>query len=294
VVEQAGQVDKVNPAAIQKAADQFHQAAANAGDHGASLKQSTDALQGGVWKGPAADAFFGYVKQITDAGDKVQKHLQDVSDDLGVLQGQLADIKGKIQTTFSAAEKTIKDANAKASAAADSADTAAAQAAKDDKPAPSPSSAEIIAAAKAADEKTATQAKTDIGTLLTQADELIKKSQELMKTQVEGGYSTVPLPGKDGTVPKSTGGLHSASHGGGGGGSGGGGGGGGLGPSGGPPSSPPPGNVQSWISEAIKILQANGIPVTDADIQKIWTIIQHESGGNPNPSTTGTACRSRR
>ncbi|RSM35481.1 transglycosylase, partial [Amycolatopsis balhimycina DSM 5908] len=60
------------------------------------------------------------------------------------------------------------------------------------------------------------------------------------------------------------------------------GGGGGLGPSGGPPSSPPPGNVQQWIQEALKALQAAGIPVTDADIPKIWAIIQHESGGNPN------------
>jgi hypothetical protein len=49
-----------------------------------------------------------------------------------------------------------------------------------------------------------------------------------------------------------------------------------------PPSSTPPGNVQQWISEAIKILQANGVPVTDADISKIWTIIEKESGGNPN------------
>jgi WXG100 family type VII secretion target len=281
VLEQSKQVEKVNPAAIQKAADQFHEAATNAGDHGASLKQSTDALQGGVWSGPAADAFFGYVKQITDAGDKVQKHLQDVSTDLGVLQGQLADIKGKIQTAVSAAEKTITDNNTKATSAADNADAQAAQAAKDDKPAPSPSSAEIISAAKAADEKVASQARTDIDNLLKQADDLIKKSQELMKTQVEGGYSTVPLPGKDGTLPQRTGGVHSnggMSSGGG----GGGGGGGGLGPSGGPPSTTPPGNVQQWIQEAIKILQAAGVPVTDADISKIWTIIEKESGGNPN------------
>jgi uncharacterized protein YukE len=56
----------------------------------------------------------------------------------------------------------------------------------------------------------------------------------------------------------------------------------GMGPSGAPPATLPPGNVDQWIREAIKILQDNGVPVTDADIQKIWTIIQHESGGNPN------------
>lgn len=63
---------------------------------------------------------------------------------------------------------------------------------------------------------------------------------------------------------------------------GGGGGGGGLGPSGGPPAGgPPPGNVQEWIKQAIEILRQNGINVSEADAQRIWQIIQHESGGNP-------------
>lgn len=66
------------------------------------------------------------------------------------------------------------------------------------------------------------------------------------------------------------------------GGGGGGGGGGGLGPSGGPPAGgPPPGNVQEWIKQAIEILRQNGINVSEADAQRIWQIIQHESGGNP-------------
>jgi len=66
------------------------------------------------------------------------------------------------------------------------------------------------------------------------------------------------------------------------GGGGGGGGGGGLGSSGGPPAGgPPPGNVQEWIKQAIEILKQNGINVSEADAQRIWQIIQHESGGNP-------------
>ena len=52
--------------------------------------------------------------------------------------------------------------------------------------------------------------------------------------------------------------------------------------SGGPPAGPPPGNVQEWIKQAIEILRQNGINVTEADAQRIWQIIQHESGGNPN------------
>lgn len=73
-----------------------------------------------------------------------------------------------------------------------------------------------------------------------------------------------------------------SSHGGGGS-SHGGGGGGGLGSSGGPPAGgPPPGNVQEWIKQAIEELRKQGINVSEADAQRIWQIIQHESGGNPH------------
>jgi WXG100 family type VII secretion target len=66
-------------------------------------------------------------------------------------------------------------------------------------------------------------------------------------------------------------------------GGGGGGGGGGLGSSGGPPAGgPPPGNVQEWINQAIEELRKQGINVGPEDAQRIWQIIQHESGGNPH------------
>ena len=55
-----------------------------------------------------------------------------------------------------------------------------------------------------------------------------------------------------------------------------------MGSSGGPPAGPVPGNVQDWIKQAQEILRANGINVPDADVPKIWAIIQHESGGNPH------------
>jgi uncharacterized protein YukE len=55
-----------------------------------------------------------------------------------------------------------------------------------------------------------------------------------------------------------------------------------MGSSGPPPTAMPPGNVDEWIKEAIKVLQANGVNVSEADIPTIWAIIQHESGGDPN------------
>ncbi len=69
----------------------------------------------------------------------------------------------------------------------------------------------------------------------------------------------------------------------GGGSAGGGGGGGDMG--GGPPAGggkAAPAQVQQWIDEAIAILRAQGVPVDKMSRDDIWTIIEHESGGNPH------------
>jgi WXG100 family type VII secretion target len=290
VTQEAAKVDGIKPDAIEKAAQQFKDSAGQAGDHSAALKSSTDSLASGVWKGDAADAFVAYVRQITTAGDKVQSHLKEVGDDLSNLSSDLGTLKTKVTGARDDAQKAIQKVIDDTTPKVQAAQNAEAAYAKSDKkgPAPSPTAQSLIDQANTANQKTAADAATTISPLLDQADGLVKKSQALMQTQISGGYKDVPLPAGDGTVPQSTGGIHSngASHhhsgGGGAGGGGGGAGGGGLGSSGGPPSSPPPGNVQQWIQEAIKELQAAGVNVTDADIPNIWAIIQHESGGNPN------------
>jgi len=43
-----------------------------------------------------------------------------------------------------------------------------------------------------------------------------------------------------------------------------------------------PAQVQQWIDEAIAILRAQGVPVDKLSRDDIWTIIEHESGGNPH------------
>lgn len=285
-LQKVNQVEKVDLQKITDAATQFRDAGKNAGDHNASLKTSTDSLDAHVWAGPAADQFFTYVRQVRDAGTKVQTHLEDVAKDLDDLQQNLAQIKKTVQDKQLAAEKDVNARNTTAESAMNKALADAKTAVDNGKPAPSPSAAEILATAKTDIHTITAGYDGDVAGLQTQADTAIKASQTLMSQQIEGGYDQVPLPASSAAAPKSTGGIHSngASHGGGGGsgGGGGGGGGGGLGPSGGPPASPPPGNVQQWIQEAIKALQAAGVPVTDADIPNIWAIIQHESGGNPN------------
>ncbi|WP_244194466.1 transglycosylase SLT domain-containing protein [Amycolatopsis echigonensis] len=44
----------------------------------------------------------------------------------------------------------------------------------------------------------------------------------------------------------------------------------------------PTGNVADWIHEAVEILRANGVNVSDAQASIIAAIIQHESGGDPS------------
>lgn len=44
----------------------------------------------------------------------------------------------------------------------------------------------------------------------------------------------------------------------------------------------PAGQVGDWIKQAVSILEQNGVPASKMNMQDIATIIQHESGGNPN------------
>ncbi|WP_248961042.1 WXG100 family type VII secretion target [Sphaerisporangium perillae] len=64
---------------------------------------------------------------------------------------------------------------------------------------------------------------------------------------------------------------------------------GGYGPSGAPPPGggpAPKGQVAGWIQQAIEILKAQGYPVEKMNVNDIWMIIQHESGGNPQAINT--------
>ncbi|MFC4015643.1 transglycosylase SLT domain-containing protein [Nonomuraea purpurea] len=67
---------------------------------------------------------------------------------------------------------------------------------------------------------------------------------------------------------------------------GGGGGFGGYGSSGPPPAVMPSGEVKGWIQDAIRILEARGVPASKMNPDHIAMIIQHESGGNPNAINT--------
>ncbi|NIJ14927.1 WXG100 family type VII secretion target [Saccharomonospora amisosensis] len=281
----AARVDKVDPGRIQEVARQFDEASRNTGDHTAALTGAAAPLRdGGVWEGPAADAFFDYVAKVANAGNKVRDKLDEVAVELTSLQETLANTKRQIESIKHDARSGIDDRNNEAQRRADAAEAEMRAYREGDRDAPpSPTAEEIIRAAGEANSATAAQAARRIDDLLGQSGDAIRRAQELMKTQVSGGFSSVPPPGSAGSRLGSTSGAGGGGDGSGGGGSGGGGGLAGLGPSGGPPSSgPPPGNVEQWIREAIEILRASGIPVTEDNIDEIWTIIEKESGGNPH------------
>jgi hypothetical protein len=93
----------------------------------------------------------------------------------------------------------------------------------------------------------------------------------------------------DAGVTRALNALDPKNHGGGGGGGGGANGGhgsggwnGSYGSSGSPPMQRPSGKVADWIDQAIQILRAQGINLSPQDAGYIATIIQYESGGNPN------------
>lgn len=41
-------------------------------------------------------------------------------------------------------------------------------------------------------------------------------------------------------------------------------------------------SVQQWIDEAMAALEAAGVDTSQLDRDDIWTMVQHESGGNPS------------
>ncbi|OLT38688.1 transglycosylase [Saccharomonospora sp. CUA-673] len=306
VEAQAAKVDKVNPGQIGEVAEQFEKASENTGDHSAQLKNAAAPLQeGGVWKGPAAESFFEYVANVASAGDRVKAKLSDAAEELTTLQEKLSEIKRKITDAKESAKMEIEDRNERAESEAREAEGTIQAAAGGGDGGAGGGGADpeaIRNAAREANRRTAEQATEKIKGLMNQANQAIKQAQRLMQQEIEGGgYSQVPMPGDAQSQMSSTGGVSAAggapSVGSGGGGGGGGaaaaaggggeavaagGGGGGMGSSGGPPAGPPPGNVEQWIKEAIKILQDNGIPVTEENIDQIWTIIEHESGGDPH------------
>ena len=282
-------VYKANPGAISSLATQLTTAAGNADGCNKAITGAVGNLS--TWTGDTADAFRGYMTNFSSAGTSCQQALTNGASAITGVGNVLSTGKTTLETKF---EQIVTEYHKNLSGIAN----------------PTPAQQEAAAQKAVSDNNGAiTGAINDINNQLGTAAAKISS----VTSGISPKFSTMAPPGGNGPANTTTtssaagpaappsangsapsgggggGGGHSGGGGavhhhssGGGGGGGGGGGAGGMGSSGGPPSSQPPGNVQDWINQAIQILEQNGVPASALNSQDIWTIIQHESGGNPN------------
>ncbi|MFD9705018.1 transglycosylase SLT domain-containing protein [Lentzea sp. NPDC059081] len=291
----ADKIETAQPQAVRDIASRWKQAAGKCGDQTNVLQKSVTQLDG-AWEGKSADGFVAYMGTVTKCGTSMADALNGAATDLEAAATALDTAKTSMsrtcETLLSRARQTRQQLHGQPQEDVDSVIRSyVAEAVSDASP--------VIAQAESAVSSAAGSLKGRPGALAPKFSTLEDPNTQSFVPAPGKPIEWAPTPPPDDstkqsavadTKPQPTATPASGDHGGGGGGASGGGGGGGgggdmggLGPSGGPPSgSPPPGNVEEWIREAIKILQANGIPVTDENIDEIWKIIEKESSGNPH------------
>ncbi|MFI9006920.1 transglycosylase SLT domain-containing protein [Actinosynnema sp. NPDC053489] len=298
----ARKVDRARPDAVKEIANRWKQAAAKAAESGDAVRQSVTRLDD-AWQGGSADGFVAYMDGFTKSGNSLTDALTSAAGDLEGAAAALETAKSSVEriceNLLSRVRQLRRQAHGMPQEDVDAAIRGMCQEAAGDAQPVIEQAEQALSAALGA-------LKGRPGAITpafsTMADPDAQPFTPAPGKAIEWTPAPEPTPAEDRTAPSSSQPAEQPSHGSGGsgssggggsgggggtgggdGGGGGGGGMGGLGPSGGPPSSgPPPGNVEEWIREAIRILRANGIPVTEENIDEIWTIIEKESGGNPH------------
>ena len=294
VATAANKVRDADPGAVTGLATTLTDAVTDAASYGKEVAGSVTALDGS-WQGADADAFVAYMTKFGTAGTDISSSMTSAAEALNTVATELDSAKTYVETrcgqgvtewdTWCAAhpdaEQADKDAEAKRICGSVAGDLESHLEGTD----------QTLSQAVA----TINGAKSFPSTYSALPDPTTEKFSPQANDPLEWAAQPPEQKPDDGTTQQGAGGTGSQSGGGGGGSgssgggggggsdSGGGGGGGGLGSSGGPPAGgPPPGNVQEWIKQAIEELRKQGINVSEADAQRIWQIIQHESGGDPN------------
>lgn len=289
VAKRANVVNNADTGSIQVARGKLQSAADEAGN---SHQEIVSSLQGweGSWTGNDADAFGGYVNSFTEASKAAKQHLDDGIAGLDEAIRQLDAAKERVDKALDGIAHSYQSKLKQATAAKQGGNPPGQVTEADKK--------------KVADEAIA-EHEQEIESAVGDAEKALQSIADKLDvtvTGLDGQFSVIKPPAAGNrTSPQSapvgydsggstySGGSSEGSSGSSSGGSSGGeaggatgSGSGGLGSSGGPPAGPPPGNVDQWIKDAIRALREAGYDVTEADIQKIWTIIEHESGGDPN------------
>jgi uncharacterized protein YukE len=297
VLTEANKVENANTGAITAAATRLSTSATNAGTNGAEVANAVKGLDD-AWQGASADQFVAYMDRFakagTDVGTVMTQAATALNDVAEAIDSAKAYISGRCDQALTEIRNWIRQNSDADQARIDAYTTEVCGGVAADIRTHLQGTEATLAAAAGVLRQTPASTFSAIPDPNTQPF-TPQPGQPVEWTPTPPGETGPSGTNGQGTQSGphnatgtgSSGGSGGGESGGGGGGfsggGGGGGGGGGMGSSGGPPAGgPPPGNVQEWIRQAIEILRANGINVSEADAQRIWQIIQHESGGNPH------------
>ncbi|WP_181019850.1 transglycosylase SLT domain-containing protein [Nonomuraea typhae] len=279
-----------NPAAIRLLATHWRTAAGNLVDHTGALSRAVNQVTG-AWHGVSADAFSKYMAVYSRAGDELHDALAGGANALDTAATALETAQGKLNTLYT---NTVTRANEYRT--------------RYKKENPGATEAQI----KPGVTDIVSQANKDADPLVTEAADAVDKAEAAVRKALgdrEITFAATNKPGDQNFTPKPGTKLEwqrrpksevrntnlSGYGNGNGTGSGSGSPGGGAAPGAGGGAPAPKAEVVAWIKEALTIIKANaakikaerGIDVSDLDpddpvaIERIWTIIYHESGGNP-------------
>jgi uncharacterized protein YukE len=292
VTTAVAKIKDADASAVSTAASKLSMAATNVSTYSGEVAGAVTKLDA-AWEGTSADEFVGYMNKFKTAGSDVGTAMSNAATALTNVAGAITGAQSYISTRCDQALTEIRTwttNNPKASTADfDAMTTRVCQSAAGDIDShlqgteqTLSASLRTINASKSPATRFSTLPQPNTQPFSPQSGQPVtwKETPEAQTAPANANATQTQQPVQQ-TAAHSGG----SSHGGGGGGGGGGfsGGGGGMGSSGGPPAGgPPPGNVQEWIKQAIEELRKQGINVSEADAQRIWQIIQHESGGNPH------------
>ncbi|MFC4529502.1 transglycosylase SLT domain-containing protein [Sphaerisporangium dianthi] len=277
--ELAGLARKVqgDPAALREIAKRWRKAGSGAVERLNALGTALSRVDA-AWKGASADAFVTYMRRYGRAGDALNGALASCADSLDTAAGAVETAKRNVHGACDDLLAWVAEYRRLNPQATE----------EQLKPGITEEAGEQTTLARtyvATAESALSTARGDIGAHLKEATPAFSDIPPAGDQPfVPGpGHATEWVPAPKSEYDRYFGrGAYAGSEGGGG---GGGGGFGGYGASGPPPPGggpAPQGQVAEWIRQAIEILKAHGYPVEKMNVDDIWMIIQHESGGNPH------------
>jgi SLT domain-containing protein len=270
----AGIAAQVNgdSAALSGIADNWGQAQEAGAQHTTSVTSAVNQVAAD-WKGTAQESFTSLMQRFAQASQKVQEQQLVGKAALTAASQTIQQVQGNIEKICENALSQVNEIHEVASGEQ------------------GVTQSQITAAITKVTSKAVSEAQAQVKAANTALEQVSSKLASALQAMGEGTFSSLPTPSANGTTPQSNSGTNLAGAGGGsgggdgggssGGGDSGGGGGGASGEAGGG-SPAAPAQVNDWIEEAIKVLEAHGVPASELNANDISIIIMHESSGNPD------------